>query len=159
MERPYAVIDIDGVVADVRHRLHHIERRPKDWRAFFAAAAADPVLPDGVLLAQRLAVRHDVVWLSGRPEHLRRPTERWLRSAGLDAPRLLLRRRGDFRPAPVTKVEVLHELAGARAVRVHVDDDPAVVRAVRAAGFAVLQADWLPHPRALAAAQDRDGRT
>ncbi len=112
MERPYAVVDIDGVVADVRHRLHHIERRPKDWRAFFAAAAADPVLPDGVLLAQRLAVRHDVVWLSGRPEHLRRPTERWLRSAGLEAPRLLLRRRGDFRPAPVTKVEVLHELAG-----------------------------------------------
>ncbi len=157
--RPYAVLDIDGVVADVRHRLRHIEHRPKDWRSFFAAAGEDEVLLDGVLLARRLAERHELVWLSGRPEHLRGLTQRWLVAAGVDVPRLLLRRRGDFRPAPVTKVEVLHELAGERPVRVHVDDDPAVVRAVRAAGFAVLQPDWVPHSSSLAAAQDRDGRT
>ena len=36
-----AVVDIDGVVADVRHRLHHVADRPKDWRSFFAAAADD----------------------------------------------------------------------------------------------------------------------
>ena len=159
MPRPFAVFDIDGVVADVRHRLHHIDARPKDWRAFFAEADRDPVLADGVLLAHRLAARHDLVWLTGRPEHLRRATERWLRATGLDVPRLLMRRRGDFRPAPVTKVEVLHELSGERPVAIHVDDDGAVVRAVRSAGFAVLHADWVPHVRTLAEAQDRDGRT
>ena len=37
-----AVIDIDGVLADVGHRLHHIQGRPKDWAAFFAAAGDDP---------------------------------------------------------------------------------------------------------------------
>ena len=36
--RPLAIVDIDGVVADVRHRLHHLDRRPKNWSAFFAAA-------------------------------------------------------------------------------------------------------------------------
>jgi len=33
-------VSIDGVLADVHHRLHHIARRPKDWPAFFAAAHA-----------------------------------------------------------------------------------------------------------------------
>ena len=44
---PYVVVDLDGVLADVRHRVHHVERRPKDWAAFFAAATDDPVLPEG----------------------------------------------------------------------------------------------------------------
>ncbi len=37
-----AVFDIDGVLADVRHRLHHVAARPKDWDAFFGAAPQDP---------------------------------------------------------------------------------------------------------------------
>ena len=36
--RPLAVVDIDGVVADVRHRLHYIEGKPRQWDRFFSAA-------------------------------------------------------------------------------------------------------------------------
>ena len=42
------MFDIDGVVADVRHRLHFLQRRPKDWPGFFAAAADDPGLAEGI---------------------------------------------------------------------------------------------------------------
>ena len=45
--RPIAVLDIDGVLADVRHRLHHLDKRPKDWAAFFAAAGRDPAAARG----------------------------------------------------------------------------------------------------------------
>ena len=38
-ERPLAIVDIDGVVADVRHRLVHVQSRPKDWDAFFDASS------------------------------------------------------------------------------------------------------------------------
>src|SRR5262245_49979 len=41
---PAVLVDIDGVVADAGHRLHLVERRPRDWDAFFAAAADDPPL-------------------------------------------------------------------------------------------------------------------
>ena len=51
-----AVFDIDGVVADVRHRLHHLERH-RSWHAFFAAAADDPLLPEGARLVADLAAR------------------------------------------------------------------------------------------------------
>src|SRR3712207_7605057 len=97
--RPYAVIDVDGVLADVRHRLRFLERRPKDWRAFFRAAPQDPVLETGRDTAVRLAEVCQVVYLSGRPEHCRRDTEEWLARHGLPEGRLLLRRGGDFRPA------------------------------------------------------------
>lgn len=53
--RPLAVFDVDGVLAEVRHRLPHLEGRPKDWDAFFAAAQADPPLTEGVALAVEAA--------------------------------------------------------------------------------------------------------
>jgi hypothetical protein len=49
--RSLAVLDIDGVLADVSSRLHHLQRRPKDWSAFFAGMADDPVLAPGFALA------------------------------------------------------------------------------------------------------------
>ena len=39
--RPLAIFDIDGVVADVRHRLHHLESRPKGWDEFFGYGRID----------------------------------------------------------------------------------------------------------------------
>lgn len=141
--RPYAVVDLDGVVADVRHRLHHIERRGSaDWDAFFAAAGADPPLPEGIAVAQRLAAGHELVYLSGRPEHCRDLTREWLTQHGAPPGRLLLRGDRDRRPARVMKLEQLRRLQHERPVSVLVDDDPQVCAAARAAGFNVLDATW-----------------
>jgi hypothetical protein len=81
-ERPLAIIDVDGVVADVRHRLHHIKRKPKDWDAFFAAADRDGPHREGIELVQELAEDHDVVFLTGRPRRLHGDTVRWLIATG-----------------------------------------------------------------------------
>lgn len=159
LDRPLAVIDVDGVVADVRHRLHHIEGRPRDWRAFFAAAADDPPLAAGVELAKELGRDHDVIWLSGRPKRLAGVTRRWLASHGLPEGQLVLRPNGDFRPAAVLKAEEIRKAATGRTVAVVVDDDPAVVAALRADGWPVRLADWVPREPELDTAQEREGRT
>jgi hypothetical protein len=158
-QRPYAVLDIDGVLADVRHRLGHLDQRPKDWDAFFGAAADDLPLEEGLAVARRLASSHEIVYLTGRPERSRADTERWLDRYGLPAGRLVMRRQGDFRPARVTKVQLLRRLAEQRPVELLVDDDPSVVRAARAAGFEVLYADWMGAEPTLFDAQERQGRT
>jgi uncharacterized HAD superfamily protein len=163
-ERPYACVDIDGVVADVRHRLHHLDRRPKDWNGFFAAMAEDPLLEVGAAAAHQLAQDCTVVWLTGRPERYREMTATWLQRQGLPEGELLMRRANDRRPARATKVERLRRLQKDRPVAVHLDDDPAVVRAVRAAGFQALLADWMPTTDAESAAtlfdaQEVDGET
>lgn len=154
-----AVIDIDGVVADVRHRLHHLTDRPKDWPAFFAAAAADPVLQEGRHTVTRLAEGYDIVYLSGRPESLRAVTTRWLRDNGLPEGPIELRPARDFRPGARYKLDVLHRLAQDRTVGLLVDDDPRVLDAARGAGFDVLPATWMGQHSALHEAQEHDGRT
>lgn len=154
-----AIVDIDGVVADVRHRLHHLRGRPPRWDRFFAAAADDPVLGVGADVVRDLAMAHPIVWLSGRPEELRAVTERWLRANDLPAARVLLRPHGDHRPAAQFKLEAVHRQAETAEVVAVLDDDPAVVQALRSAGFPAQLADWVPHERTLSRAQERDGRT
>ncbi|MEO6712621.1 MAG: hypothetical protein ABIM89_04235 [Mycobacteriales bacterium] len=157
--RPLAVIDIDGVVADVRHRLRHVERAPKDWNAFFAAAPGDSVLDDGIARVLSLAEDHDIVFVTGRPERCRADTERWLTAAGIGGWPVVMRGNADRRPAKQTKVQEVRSLASRSTVAVVVDDDPEVCAAMRAAGFPVEQAEWMTRPAALGAAQEAEGRT
>ncbi|MBL7490663.1 hypothetical protein I6A62_21820, partial [Frankia sp. AgW1.1] len=122
--RPVAVIDVDGVVADVRHRLGFLRQRPGDWDSFFAAATADPPLPQGVDLVLGLAAEHDVVWLTGRPERSRADTEQWLVAQGLPVDTLRMRPDDDRRSARVFKRAELRRLARTRRVAVVVGAPP-----------------------------------
>lgn len=157
--RPLAVFDLDGTLADVRHRLHHIEGRRRDWDAFFAAAPQDPPLPEGVALALESAEKYEVAYVTGRPERCRRDTLRWLARHGLPTGRLLMRGGRDRRPARVTKPELLRRLARDGAVALVVDDDHRVCDAYESAGFSVVRADWMETRPALEQAQEREGRT
>ncbi len=153
-----AVFDIDGVVADVRHRLHHLESRPKNWGGFFGSAADDTPLPEGVALAAEFSSQHDLVWLTGRPEWLRAITTRWLDEHRLPAGELFLRGNADRRPARLYKLGVLRRLAH-RQIAAFADDDAEVVEAAKRAGYPAVLADWVPRTPALREAQDRLGRT
>jgi len=157
--RPLAVFDVDGVVADVRHRLPYVQRRPKDWKAFFAAAPLDPPLEQGVALARESAKDCEVVYVTGRPERCRRDTLAWFAQHGLPEGELVMRAGRDFRPAAKAKPELLAELAGDRVVAVVVDDDAAVCQAYAALGYRVLRATWADPSATLVRVQEQDGRT
>jgi hypothetical protein len=152
-----AVFDIDGVVADVRHRLHHLHRR-KAWGAFFGEADADPLLDVGARLVTDLADQHEIVWLTGRPEWLREVTREWLTWHALPGTELHMRPDGDYRPARVYKLEVLRGLAR-REIAAFVDDDREVIDAALGVGLPAVLADWVPRDGALRDAQEREGRT
>jgi FMN phosphatase YigB (HAD superfamily) len=152
-----AVFDVDGVVADIRHRLHHIEGVWKDWDGFFSDVASDAPLQRGLDLVAELGQYHDIVWLTGRPSWLRLDTMAWFAAHGLPTEELHMRPGGDFRPARRFKLEVLLRLAP-RDIAVFVDDDTEVIDVALEAGLPAIFADWLPRERALRDAQDRFGR-
>lgn len=156
MNRVLAVFDIDGVVADVRHRLHWLRRH--QWHRFFDAADTDPLLAEGAALVADLAEQHDIVWLTGRPEWLREVTAGWLLRHGLPEAELFMRPDRDYRPARIYKLDVLRRLRG-RGIAALVDDDAEVVDAAVAAGFPAVLADWVPRDADLRAAQERYGQT
>lgn len=159
MSRPLAVFDVDGVLADVRHRLVHVEQHPKDWDAFFAAAPDDPPLATGVALAVESARECEVVYVTGRPERCRADTLAWFARHGLPAGELSMRGARDRRPARVAKLDLLRARAEGRAVAVVVDDDLQVCMAYEQAGFRVIRATWMSVEPALEHAQESDGRT
>ncbi|MEV0124387.1 hypothetical protein AB0I16_23150 [Streptomyces sp. NPDC050703] len=157
--RPLAVFDLDNTLADTAHRRRHLERRPRDWDAFFAAAPHDPPLPRGVALALESARACEVVYLTGRPERCRADTLAWLARQGLPEGRVWMRRDGDRRPARRTKLEILRNLARTREVRMLVDDDELVCDEAERAGFTVVRARWADPSDDLRDAQEREGRT
>jgi hypothetical protein len=162
--RPIVVFDIDGVVADVRHRLHFVESRPKRWAKFFAAAGEDLLLVEGAALLRSMLDTHDVRYLTGRPERLRSVTQRWLDGYGLPSSPVAMRPDHDRRPSRVFKRERLRQwMAEGPGIDLVVDDDPHVTAMVSDLGLPVLLADWQDVPKdeqqVLWEAQERLGRT
>lgn len=160
------VFDIDGVLADVRHRLHHLQSRPKDWAGFFAAAVDDPVLPEGrraVDDAKRSGA--SITYVTGRPSRYRRDTRRWLLAHGFPEADLHMRPTRDRRPARFYKAEVLRRIAADDELVAVIDDDVKVVEHLRGQGLTVLHATWMLEPDEtvqldlLLDAQESRGRT
>ncbi|MGI5430174.1 LNS2 domain-containing protein [Streptomyces sp. CA-179760] len=156
---PLAVFDLDNTLADTAHRQRFLERRPRDWDGFFAAAPQDPPLSEGIAMVRENARECEIVYLTGRPERCRRDTLDWLAAQGLPEGRVHMRPNADRRPARVTKLEILRRLARTREIRALVDDDELVCEDARRAGFTVVRADWAARSAELKEAQEREGRT
>jgi hypothetical protein len=139
----WVVFDIDGVVADFRHRQGYLDREPADWVSFFAAAGTDPSLPDGVALALRSVAERNLLWLTGRPERTRDLTVRWLAAHGLPTEHLYMRPDADMRPARVFKADRIQQLAATKRIHLVIDDDDGVVETLTAAGWPVRQVTWM----------------
>ncbi|MFM1964336.1 MAG: hypothetical protein RL134_61 [Actinomycetota bacterium] len=155
-----AIFDIDGVLADVRHRLPYISGRRRDWDSFFAEVGDDALLASGAE-AVRAAVAEglSIVYLTGRPERCRQDTVQWLRAHGLPDGLLLMRGDADRRPARVLKPEALQDVRSRADIVYVVDDDREVTQALAAAGFTVRLAEWMPREEPLTQAQESFGRT
>ncbi|GAA4890618.1 hypothetical protein ACFPM3_19975 [Streptomyces coeruleoprunus] len=156
---PLAVFDLDNTLSDARHRQRFLERTPRDWDAFFAAAPQDAPLPEGVALCLEAARECEIRYLTGRPERCRQDSVDWLAAHGLPEGRIHMRRNDDRRPARLTKLEVLRRIGRSREIRMVVDDDELVCDAVEKAGFPVVRARWALSSEALKEAQEKEGRT
>ena len=139
------VFDIDGTLADVTQRLHHINANQKDWSSFFAAIPMDePIQPLIDLARGLLKVREKpVLFVTGRPELTRDDTERWFKKNGLNTDfknHLFMRKNDDRRPDHVVKRDLLNEMrnAGFEPTLIF-DDRQSVVDMWREEGILVAQ--------------------
>lgn len=97
--------DIDGTLADARHRVHFVKKEKdsgkRDWKSFFAAAKDDRPYEHILELNRVLFLaNYEIILITGRPENLREATEKWLKEFGVYYSKLLMRpvndRRADF---------------------------------------------------------------
>lgn len=136
------IFDIDGTLSDCSHRLHHIQRHPKDWDSFFSECIDDAPHDHIINLANDLWLRSEyaVVFVSGRSDQCRSQTEEWLLNHGLPSGPLYMRKAGDHRNDDAVKLELLAELrADGFDPIMAFDDRNRVVKAWRAAGVPCAQ--------------------
>lgn len=140
-ERPVAVFDLDGTLALIEHRLHFIERKPKDWNAFFAACADDAPNVPLVRVAEALAAHGMEIWVAtGRSDAVRAKTRAWFTQHEVPCDRLMMRAAHDRRADWVLKRSWLTsgQIPVAR-VQMVFEDRARVVQMWREAGLTCLQ--------------------
>jgi phosphoglycolate phosphatase-like HAD superfamily hydrolase len=141
MKQRCYVFDIDGTLADCTHRLHHIQKQPKDWRSFFAECSADKPIQHMIGVATALsAIGAQIVYVSGRSDECRVQTVAWLDSHELPYGPVYMRRSGDHRDDDILKIELLADLrADGFEPIMAFDDRSRVVAAWRNAGIPCAQ--------------------
>jgi len=133
------IFDIDGTLADVSERIHHVSKKPKNWNAFFAGMAQDKAIHSMVRLCNILhASGIQIILCSGRSEEHRARTVAWLAQQGVNYHALLLRKDKDRRSDTEIKRELLATLDKSKILFV-VEDRSRVVEMWRSEGLVCLQ--------------------
>jgi len=122
-----ALVDIDGLVADTRHRDAYAINR--DWGTYFSMAGDDGLWQEGFDLVEKLEmIGYDIAWLTGRREDMRPLTEKWLRKKGFPDFPLIMRKMEDRTKLALLKAGVIFDasLLYPDGVLMY-DDDPWVI--------------------------------
>lgn len=139
MTEEIVIFDIDGTLADVSERLHHIKKKPKDWDAFFRGIPQDKAIRSMVRLCNILhASGIKILLCTGRREKDRAETVKWLALQGVNYHELILRPDGDRRSDVIVKREMLAGLDKSKILFV-VEDRGGVVEMWRSEGLVCLQ--------------------
>ena len=141
------IVDVDGTIADIGHRLHYIEGlKKKDWDSFLSNCPDDKPKLDVIEVVNRIAglpsadSRLKINVFTGRSESVREQTRTWLEKYFGEFDSLYMRANGDYRPDHIVKREMLIDAKlNIDNVLVIVDDRKSVVEMWRSLGFLCFQ--------------------
>jgi phosphoglycolate phosphatase-like HAD superfamily hydrolase len=143
-QKQTALFDIDGTLANIKHRRTHLWKSPPDWKSFNDEMGDDTPNVSVVSLYRSLwyANSYELILVTGRNERSRALTEQWLAWNEIPFSRLLMRANHDPRPDHVIKEELLDLLLGeGKEIAFAVDDRQQVVDMWRRRGITCLQCD------------------
>lgn len=104
------IVDIDGTLANIDHRIHHIRNKPKNWKKFMEGMSEDKPNEDIVDIIVSLSQDYNLFLVTGRSESDRIVTERWLETHGIYYDELFMRPSNDYRQDFIVKEEILREI-------------------------------------------------
>lgn len=137
----YVVFDLDGTLADDRHRLHLIEGGEKRWDEYFARCDEDAEIGPMTRLFRVLQKSQNgwmEIW-TGRSETVRDETVKWLTDHFIWPDVLLMRAKNDFRSNTDLKAGWL--AAAPRKPDLAIDDNMDVIDWWRRNGVMALALD------------------
>jgi acid phosphatase class B len=141
MKKKAVIVDIDGTIADNRHRQHFLEGEKKDWDSFFSKVIDDEPIQITIEVVRALSERYRIIFVTGRPEKCKGDTYKWLDdNYDLGDCIILFRKDGDFRPDHETKLETYRSvIEPIYDVKLVIDDRDKVVKMWRKIGLPCWQ--------------------
>lgn len=142
MEKAFAIIvDLDGTLCDVEHRVHHVKQKTKNWKAFNDSMDQDKSYFWCLeLIAAMKARGYQIIFVTGRTEDLRERTEVWLKNHEVSYDKLYMRKVQDFREDSDVKEEIYRtHIKPITDILFVVDDRESVVERWRKLDLVCLQ--------------------
>ncbi len=149
------IIDLDGTLCNIDHRLHFLDRHPvlisngenepkevytkPDWKNFFANMTYDTPNKWCKDIVALCAQRYDIILCSGRPDDYKKVTQEWLHTNDIKYDALFMRSRNDFRKDFIIKEQILDfEILTRYNPVFAIDDRSSVVQMWRDRGITTL---------------------
>lgn len=140
-DKPSCVlVDLDGTLCNIDHRLHFVKNGKKDWKSFFENMNKDTVNDWCRDVMIGMATWDKIVLCSGRPDNWRQITSNWLEENQIEHNELFMRPRNDSREDSLVKEILLDfEILTRYKPSFAIDDRPSVCRMWRSRGIVTLQ--------------------
>lgn len=132
------ICGLDGTLANIDHRLHHLENQV--WEEFFGAVVDDKVnLWCHLMLTAMFGRGYEIIFVTGRNECTREATREWLDKIGLGGCMIHMRKADDRRPDFEVKEEICDNYLKDREILFVLEDRQQVVDMWRRKDLTVLQ--------------------
>jgi hypothetical protein len=111
-KRHTILVDLDGTLADTRHRDHLIKKdaREQDWVAYSMESGNDKPIIGNIRLLDEFPIGWRIVILTGRHDQARRITLHWLYRNRVRYDDLIMRISGDVSDSVVFKLKAVKKL-------------------------------------------------
>ena len=138
------IVDLDGTLADVSHRVHHVQKEVKNKKAFNSLLGQDGLNHWCFELVESMRARgYKIVFMTGRPEKYWDETVDWLERKNIVYDELYMRPLRASVPDALVKKNIYYEsIANRMEIIFVVEDRLSVVRMWREIGLVCLQCDW-----------------
>ncbi len=135
------IVDLDGTLCNVDHRVHFVQRHPKDWGSFNKNMIHDDINNWCYELIEAMRIKnYKIVIVTGRDEDYRSQTIEWLRKYKVHFDQLLMRPSKDYREDSDIKEELFNQFVKDQyEVTFVLDDRKSVVERWRKLDLVCLQ--------------------
>lgn len=106
------LVDIDGTLADITHRVHYVnsESGKRDWKSFNALVHRDKLKKEVAAVVDYLyASGVTVILVTGRFNALANETIKWLHKNNIRFNAIFMRPDGDYRSDHIVKEQIYKE--------------------------------------------------
>jgi uncharacterized HAD superfamily protein len=90
------IFDLDGTLADNRHREYLIEGEDKQWRKYLAKCAKDSPVQKMISMLNEMSEEYEIIILTCRSDEVEEETVEWLEEHGVNYDRLIMLPKGKW---------------------------------------------------------------